>query len=726
MKPNTQPLVGQAVSRIDGRLKVTGQARYAAEFPFDGLVHAVALNSSIAAGTIRDIDTRAAERLPGVLAVITHRNAPRMPAQERQTPQNRLTRAVPVLQDNQIHHHGQFIGIVVAETIEQARHAARLVAVSYDARQPAIGFDDHLENAYAPPIVNAGIKTDSAHGNADAGLAASAMRVDAVYDTPIEHHHPMEAHSTIAVWNGDRVTVHHSLQMVVEAVPTIAATFEIPRENVRVHSPFVGGGFGSKIQTRDNAVLAILAARVVRRPVKLMLTRQQMFMNVGLRQHNRQQIRLGADADGRLQAVVHETMTHTSMTEEFVEQTGVMARMMYATPASRVTHRVFRLNVQTPKWTRAPGEAPASFALESAIDELAAAMKLDPIALRLRNDTPVDADTGLPFSSRSLAEALRLGAERFGWHERKAEPRATKRGHWLIGHGVAASSRGAPFRGASARVSITRRSRVDVHALVEMAATDIGTGSYTIVAQAAADALGLPLDRVEVRLGDSALPRTPGSGGSWGAGTFTAAAQAACRQAMDELQARSTLKFVRPPTVAELMQAAGVNAHSASVDMPGPDPAKATHSHYTFGANFCEVWVDEDLGIVKIPRFTAAIAAGRILNPKTARSQIVGGIVWGLGNALMEESVLDTRDGSFITRTLADYHVPVNLDIGDIDVVFVPETDPRVNPMGAKGIGEIGVISVAAAVANAVYNATGRRVRSLPLTPDKLLAGAAG
>ena len=720
MNRQALPLIGQPVDRVDGRLKVTGQARYAAEFSYPGLVHGVSLGSTVAAGRVRDIDTTAAEKAPGVLLVLTHKNVPKMPPPAPETPQNRFTRATPLLQDTVIHHHGQLIGFVVAETIEQARHAATLMQVSYDAAEPRIGFDANVRNAYAPAAINAGYKTDTRRGDIDQGLKAAAGTVDAVYNTPIEHHHPMEMHSTVAVWEGDsKVTVHHSLQMVGEAAPAIASTFEIPRENVRVVCPFVGGGFGSKILTRDNAMLAVLAARLLKRPVKHVLTRQQMFMVVGLRQHNRQHMRLGADAGGRLTGLGHDTVTHTSVHEEFVEQTGVISRMMYNVPNSQVTHRAFRLNVQTPKWTRAPGEAPGSFALESAMDELAVQLKIDPVELRVRNDVMTDLDTGKPFGSRSLIECMRIGAEKFGWSNRSATPRSRRQGRWLGGYGMSAASGGAPHRSASANLLLTRTGR-NVRAVVEMCATDLGTGSYTVIAQTAAEALGLPLDKVEVRLGDSALPPTPGSGGSWGANTFCTAALAVCEAAKQQLREKVSLRFVREPSVAELLQAAQLNEWRASnTAAPGADIA--AWSHYAFGANFAEVWVDEDLGLVRVPRYLAVIAAGRILNPKTAASQIIGGVVWGIGNALMEESVLDERRGHFVTRTLADYHVPVNADIGDVQVLFAPETDTRVNRMGVKGVGEIGITSVAAAIANAVYNATGRRVRDLPITPDKLL-----
>jgi xanthine dehydrogenase YagR molybdenum-binding subunit len=721
MNPSTKRHhIGQPADRVDGRLKVSGKARYAAEFTYPQMTYGVAIGSTVAAGRVTDIDTREAERLRGVLLVLTHRNVPKMPPIPPVTPQNRFSRPVAIFQDTTIHHHGQLIAFVVAETLEQARHAARLLRVSYDETPPRIAFDKHVGESYSPAIVNAGVATNSRRGDLAAGLAAASARIDATYNTPIEHHHPMEAHSTVAAWDGDKVMVHHSLQMVVEAVPAIAATFQVPQENVRVVCPFVGGGFGCKILTQDNAMLPILAARMLKRPVKHMLTRQQMFDVVGLRQHNRQRMQLGADRQGKLTALSHNTVAHTSMHEEFIEQSGVMSRMMYDVPHAEVTHRAFRLNVQTPRWTRAPGEAPGSFALECAVDELAESLGIDPVELRVRNDAQTDLDTGKPFASRSMVQCLREGATHFGWRNRSAQTRAKRQGHWLVGYGVSAASRGAPHRPASANLLLRREGR-DVTAVVEMCATDLGTGSYTVIAQTAAEVLGLPIEKVTVLLGDSRLPPTPGSGGSWGASTFCTAALTVCEAAKRELTQRVTTRFMREPTAAELMQAAQLTQWRTTAQSQPPKDMNS-FSHYTFGANFAEVWVDEDLGIVRVPRFLAVIAAGRILNPKTAASQIIGGIVWGIGNALMEEAVLDPRHGHFVTRTLADYHVPVNADIGDVRVRFVAESDDKVNRLGVKGVGEIGITSVAAAVANAVYNATGRRLRDLPLTPEKLLA----
>jgi xanthine dehydrogenase YagR molybdenum-binding subunit len=712
-------IVGSPIDRIDGLIKVTGAAAYAAEHPVKNLVYAFPVQSTVAAGTIQSIDTREAEKSVGVLAVITHENAPKLAARPNLTPQNRATRSVTVLQDTRIHQFGQYIGVVVAETYEQARAAARLMKVSYDQQTPLVDFDENVSKAYKPPIINAGYPTDTQRGSVENGLKTADVTLDETYQTPIEHHHPMEPHSTIAVWEGEKLTLYDSTQMVDNPKTAVANTFQIPRENIRVLALYIGGGFGSKIAAGGHIILAVMAARQLKRPVKIVLTRQMMQTNVGLRQLNRQRLRFGASKDGKLTAVAHEVVSHTSIDEEFVEQTGVMTRMMYDTPNSLVTHRVFPLNVQVPRWTRAPGEAPGSFALESAIDELAYRLKIDPIEFRIKNEPEKNPEDGKPWGSRSLVQAMKTGAVKFGWEKRKLEPRSYKQGRWLVGYGMSAASRGAPYREASARVKLTRNND-DVKALVEMAATDIGTGSYTIVAQAAAERLGLPVEKVSVKIGDSSLPPTPGSGGSWGAGSFSSAVDAVCSKALTDLQAKANVNFVKAQAIAELMTATNINEFQAeATEKPSAEFSK--YSHFSFGANFCEVWVDEELGRVRVARFLMAAAAGKILNPKTASSQVMGGIVWGIGQALTEESLLDPRYGNFTTRTLADYHLPVNLDVGQIETIFIPEVDKIVNRLGVKGIGELGITSVAAAIANAVFNATGKRVRDLPISLDKLL-----
>jgi xanthine dehydrogenase YagR molybdenum-binding subunit len=717
--PVNKKIIGAPLSRVEGHLKVTGKAPYAAEFPVAKLVYGFPVQSTIAAGEITSIDTSAAEKAAGVLKIITHENALKLNPRPALTPENRMTRSNPVLQGTKIYYYGQYIGLVVAETYEQARHAARLIKVSYKKEAPKIDFEEHVKDAYKPAVINAGYPTDTSWGNVENALQQSAQTIEATYETPIEHHHPMEPHASLAFFEGDRLTVYEATQMLLPTRDSISNTFGIPKENIQVLSPYIGGGFGSKLQPREHLMLTVMAAKMLNRPVKTAITRQMMQTNVGLRQLNRQKMRLGADKEGKLLALAHETVTHTSVDDEFVEQTGVISRMMYAVPNSLVTHRVFTTHIQAPRWTRAPGETPGSFALESAVDELAFRMKMDPVAFRIKNEPEKNQENGKPWASRSVVECLKLGAEKFGWDKRQQEPRSHKDGRWLTGYGMAAASRGAPYREASARVKVSRKNK-EVSAVVEMGATDIGTGSYTIIAQTAAEKLGLPAEKVSVKIGDSDLPATPGSGGSWGGGSYTSAVAAVCEKLMNELQAKLNINFIKAPTIAELMQAGNVDAFQ-SEGTEKPTKESADYAHFSFGAHFVEVKVEESLGIVKIPRVVTTIAAGTILNEKTARSQILGGVVWGIGQAMTEESLLDKRYGSYVTRTLADYHVPVNLDVGEIAVHFLPEEDKIINRLGAKGIGELGITSVAAAIANAVFNATGKRVRKLPITPDKLL-----
>jgi xanthine dehydrogenase YagR molybdenum-binding subunit len=717
--PAKNKIIGAPIDRVEGHLKVTGKAPYTAEFPVQRLTYGFPVQSTIAAGEVVAMDTAEAEKAPGVLQVITHSNALKLMPRPPVTPENRMTRSNPVLQDTRIHCYGQYIGIVVAETYEQARHAARLIKVSYRSGKPKIDFDEHVKEAYKPPVINAGYPTDTSWGNVDEALKQSAVTLEENYETPIEHHHPMEPHATIAFFEGDKLTVYEATQMLGPTRDAIANTFGMLKENIVVLSPYIGGGFGSKLQPREHMILTIMAAKMLGRPVKTAITRQMMQTNVGLRQLNRQKMRLGADNNGKLLALAHETVTHTSVDEEFVEQTGIISRMLYAVPNSLVTHRVFTTHIQVPRWTRAPGETPGSFALESAIDEMAWRLKLDPIEFRIKNEPDKDPENGKPWASRSLVECMKTGAEQFGWNKRRHEPGANRNGNWLVGYGMSAASRGAPYREASARIKVTNNNK-DVKATVEMAATDIGTGSYTIIAQTAAEKLGLPVEKITVKIGDSSLPPTPGSGGSWGGASYTSAVAAICEKLKNDLQAKVTINFIKAPTVAELMIAAGLSNFQAE-GSEKPSAASANYAHFSFGAHFVEVWVDESLGIVKIPRIHTTVAAGTILNEKTARSQIIGGVVWGIGQAMTEETVLDKRYGNYVTRTLADYHVPVNLDVGKIDVHFLQEEDKIINRLGAKGIGELGITSVAAAIANAVFNATGKRVRKLPITPDKLI-----
>lgn len=701
--------IGEAVNRIDGFLKVTGRARYALDFPVAQAAYGYLLKSEIAAGKIEAIDTREAEKADGVIGIVTHRNALKL------TP-SRSLRGGAVLQDDEIKYYGENIGVVVAETYEQARHAARLVRFRYAKSGDAQTDFEELMPSARPSAA----RGDEVRGDADKAFREAAFRIDETYETPIEHHHTMAPHATIAVWDApDKLTVYNESQIVNGVQGAVAATFGLARENVRVISPHIGGGFGSKGGAWSHVVLAAMAAKMFERPVRLALTRQMMFNSVGLRQRNVQRIRLSADRDGKLSSLVHETTTHTAIDSEFVEPCGDVSEHMYRTPNLRVAYRVVPLNVILPTYTRAPGKSTGSFALESAIDELAFKLKMDPIELRIRNEPDRDPTSGKPFSSRSLVEALRRGAEVFGWKNRRMEPGSVKEGDEWIGRGVACGTYPARQWNTSALVRLERTGD-EVKAGIRLAASDLGTGTYTIIAQVAAETLGLPVGSIGVVIGDSELPPAAGSVGSVGAASFSNAVYEGCLKALRELQARSNVDWFAPPTVLQLMRAANLNEFETRVDST-PLEISGDYECHAFTANFAQVRVNGSTGMVRVTRFVSATGAGRILNPKTAESQMHGGAIWGIGQALTEESEIDPRWGNFVTRTLADYHIPSNLDIGDMEVIFIPEEDRYVNGLGVKGIGEVGIVGVAAAVANAIFNATGKRVRDLPITPDKLV-----
>ncbi|SOD78192.1 xanthine dehydrogenase family protein molybdopterin-binding subunit [Spirosoma fluviale] len=702
-------LTGTPISRIDGIAKVTGKAAYSTDYPVKNLAYAVLFKSTIAAGTIRIIDTTAAEKAPGVLAVITHTNAPKLNV-------NGGIRGGALLQSPEIEFYGQHIGLVVAETFEQARYATHLINVTYDKKEPKVDFEKLAKEATLPKDKE---RADAKRGDAKAALRDAEYKVEQVYETPIEHHHPLEPHATIAEWNGDRVTLYNSSQIVNGAQSAAANTLNIKPEQVRIITPYIGGGFGSKGGQWANLVLTAVAAKQVNRPVKLALTRQQMVNSVGLRQRNHQKVSLAATKDGKLTALAHEITTHGAIKNEFVEPCGDCSKVMYDVPNSLITYRAVPMNVILPTYTRGPGKSTGSFALESAMDELAYALKMDPIELRIKNEPERDPSNGKPWSSRKAVDCLQVGAKAFGWEKRKAEPRQNQQGNYLIGYGVAAGTYPAHQRPTSAIVKLKRTGN-DVMATVELAAADLGTGTYTILTQTAADALGLPLRNVKVVIGDSDLPPAAGAVGSVGAASYANAVNDACQKITDELLTRSGKQFFARPTASQLMLSEKLTEFQTRIDAKPLESAEEYSAH-SFNANFAEVSVNRFTGMVRVNRFLAVTGAGTILNPKTARSQIIGGNIWGIGMALTEESILDPRWGNFVTRSFADYHVPANLDIGDMEAIFIREDDQKSNTLGVKGIGEVGIVGVAAAVANAVFNATGKRVRELPITPDKLL-----
>lgn len=701
--------LGQPVNRVDGILKVTGAAPYAMDYPVDNVAYAVLFKSTIAAGTITHIDTSEAEKTAGLIKIITHTNAPKLNVKGG-------LRGGALLQSDEIKFYGQHIGIVIAESFEQARHAAQLVKVEYSKSKPVIDIEN-LEGKAVIPKDN----PDAIRGDAAAAFDTAPFKVDAVYSTPVLHHHPMEPHATIAVWQEEKLVLYNASQIVNGAQSAAANTLGIPPANVRIVTPFIGGGFGSKGGQWANLVLAAVAAKAVNRPVKLALTRQQMFNSVGLRQKNKQRLRLSANADGKLTSLSHETTQHTAIDSEFAEPCGDCSKILYDTPNSLISYRVIPMNIIIPTYTRGPGKATGSFALESAMDELAHQLKIDPVAFRLKNEPAQDPSNNKPWSSRSLIQCIQEGAKAIGWEKRKLAPGENIQGDYSIGYGMACGTYPAHQRPSSANIQISRKGN-EVSAVVELAASDLGTGTHTILAQTAADGLGLTVKQITVGIGDSDLPPAAGSVGSVGAASFANAVNEACLQLTDELIAKSGKQFFVKPTAAQLMISEKISNYQSRVNAKPPAEAEKYSSH-AFNANFAEVWVNNYTGMTRVKHFVAATAAGKILNQKTARSQIIGGVTWGIGMALCEESVIDERWGNFITRSFADYHVPANLDVGTIDTIFIDEKDAVVNRLGVKGIGEVAIVGVAGAIANAVFNATGKRIRTLPVTPDKLITG---
>lgn len=690
-----QRVVGTPLSRIDGPKKVTGTAPYAFEHSPEDVAYAFPVQSTIAKGQITSIDTSAAQAIAGVITVLTHENAPRLKPQS--------DAELDVLQSNAVAYRGQFIAFVVAETLEIAQQAAGVVVVHYQEQSHDVVLSTDRDNLYKPKTVNPSYETDTSSGDVEAALASAPVSIDHTYTTPTYHNNPMEPHATVARWGDDGVTLYDSNQGSHMVQNTVAQTFGLSPERVRVISPYVGGGFGSKGKVHPHTILVVMAAQVVGRPVKFALARRHMFAVTGYRTPTIQRIRLGANNDGRLTAISHDVVEQTSTLKEFAEQTAVVTRMMYAAPNRSTTHRLARLDVPTPAWMRAPGECPGMYALESAMDELAIACKIDPIELRIRNEPDVDPETGHPFSSRGLVACLREGAQHFGWQSRDPRPGIRAEGRWRIGTGVAASVYPVFRRPSTASIRANR----DGHYNVRIDASDIGTGAWTVLTQIAADALEAPLERIHLEIGDTLLPKASLAGGSGGTSSWGTAIVDAARKLRARIQEEHG---VIPDGGLEVTGESGENPDAKSFAM------------YAFGAQFAEVRVNMDSGEVRVPRLVGVFAAGRIMNAKTARSQFLGGMTMGLSMALHEESVMDSRFGDYVNHDLAEYHIATNADVGTVGVSWIEEDDPHVNPMGAKGIGEIGIVGTAAAIANAAYHATGIRIRDLPITLDKLLS----
>ncbi|MCW2778243.1 MAG: xanthine dehydrogenase, partial [Frankiales bacterium] len=650
------PSVGRSPVRVDGPDKVTGRARYAVEHPVDAPLHGWLVQATVAVGTVVGVDRDAALAVPGVVAVLDSTDAPRLG--ETEDPE------LLVLQSPQVSYRGQVVALVLADSLEAAREGARQVRVAYDERPHDVVLTPHHAHLYAPEEVNGGKQTDEAEGDLAAALAGSAHVVDVEYATPALFNNPMEPHATTARWEGGRLLVHDSTQGTTGVKKDLASLFGVPESDVRVLAPHVGGGFGSKGSARPNVVLAVMAARVTGRPVKLALTRAQQFALVGYRTPTLQRLRLGADDDGRLTAIGHGAVEQTSTVFEFAEQTSEATRHVYPSDARLTTHRLAALDVPTPRWMRAPGEAPGMFGLECAMDELAVATGIDPVELRLRNDTQTDPSTGRPFSSRHLAECLRRGAEVFGWAGRDPRPAVRREGRWLVGTGVATATYPVYLSVSSARA----RRCPDGTFEVGVNATDIGTGARTVLRQLAADALGVDPSRVRLDMADSDLPDAPVAGGSWGTSSWGSAVHKACCALVSG------------------------RADEVVVDTQDEADAQADLSRHAFGAHFAEARVDLDSGEVRVPRMLGVFAVGRVVNPRTTRSQLLGGTVMGLGMALHESGALDVRYGDYANSSLAEYHVPTSADVGDLQVEWVEEDDRQLNPIGTKGVGEIGIV----------------------------------
>src|SRR5437588_3518725 len=721
--------LGQPLTRVDGRLKVTGAAKYSAEFPLAGLAYGAIVQSTIPSGRITGMDTQAAEHADGVLAVLTPANAPKLPA-----PESRLS----LLQNDQVFYNGQPIAIVVADTLHEAQHAASLVRVRYEPTTPKLNFEAGFPFSYPGSYV--GEPGDVSWGDVDKGLREAEVKIDQVYTTPIQHHNPMEPHATIAQWDGDRLTVHDATQYISNVKRSLAKMFGLPEDNVRVISLFLGGGFGCKGQVWSHVPLAAMAARKLNRPVKIVLERRQLFGPVGARPRTHQRVTLGATREGKLTAIRHEVHAHTSVIEDYLEPSAFPTRVMYACANIATIHRLVPLNLGTPTYMRAPGVATGTYALEVAMDELACQIKVDPLELRLRNYAEADPHTGNPFSEKSLRECYLRGAERFGWSKRSPEPRSMQRGSELIGWGMATETYPAVRDSASALVRLQPDGRV----LVASGTHDIGTGMYTIMTQVAADAFGLSPDLIDARLGDTTFPKAPISAGSMSTASVTPAIQAAaeeCKLKLLKLAAGDSQSPLRGMALEDLdfkdgrifqKSAPNRSEHfTALLARNGGRPIETTahtefeeserYSMHSFGAVFAEVAVDSQLGVVRVPRVVAVYDVGRLLNEKTAKSQFIGGIVWGISLALHENTYVDAGTGRIVNANLADYLVPVNADIGEIDVSAIGIPDTKLDPLGARGIGEIGITGTGAAIANAIYHATGKRFRHLPITPDKLL-----
>ena len=740
--------IGTALSRVEGPAKVTGNARYAAEYPTAGMLHGYVVSSEIARGWITGIDDTAARSVPGVVEVLTHKNRPTLAFRDSNYQDSVAPPGSPfrALDNAEIQFSGQPVAVVLAETFEAARFAASLVDVSYDARSHNIDFERSLEEAFMPSKKRSTYVPPKSRGDAEAAFADAALQVDADYRLATEHHNPMEMHASTVFWEGDgKITVHDKTQGSQNVQAYLSDVFGFAKEDVRVLNPYVGGAFGSGLRPQYQVYLATMAAKKMERSVRLVLSREQMFFHVH-RPQAVQHIKLGAEASGKLTSIVNKATTSTSRFEDNMENVVTWGLMNYACANASGSYTIAPRDTYTSSDMRAPGAATGMNLFEIAIDEMAYAAKVDPLEFRLLNYSDVDAMHGKPFTSKALREAYWQGADAFGWSRRSAEPRSMRDGHELVGWGMATGMWESMFTKITAKAKLSADGGLEVSS----ATSDIGCGTYTVMTQVAADTLGIDPKKISIKLGDSDLPMSPVEGGSWTAASVGAAVQLACESLAKQL-IRAALKVDGRPLgaailkevdftggrmslkadpaksvgIGDAMRAAGLDSVDAE-ETAGPgiggmltQMLKSANSHC---AVFAEVKVDDELNVVQVTRVVIAAAGGRIINPKTARSQILGGVVMGIGMALHEETLADTTLGRFMNHNFAEYHIPSHADIQGIEVIFVDEPDSEVSPLGVKGLGELGIVGTAAAVANAIYHATGKRVRSLPITIDKLVA----
>jgi xanthine dehydrogenase YagR molybdenum-binding subunit len=734
--------IGKEMSRVDGIAKVTGKAKYAAEFQVPNIAYGFLVTSTVGKGAIKSIDTAEASRAPGVIRIYTHENYPKPapPKSAELKPQDNARerdKSFRALQSNEIFFNQQPIALVLAETFEQARFAARLVKATYNEAKPTTDMIAALGSAFVPNPQRAA----KPRGNPAQALQTAPVKIEAEYTIPIEHHNPMEPHGAIAFWENDKLTIFDKTQGVYTVREHLATSFNIPAENVNVVSPFVGGAFGSSLRPNYYPALAATASREIKRPVKLIYTRQQMYTGHGYRPETWQKVALGAEKNGKLTAIIHEAANNSSTFEDYSDNTINFPRQVYACPNVDTPQKIVKTDLSTPCAMRAPGAVSGMFALECAMDELAYALKIDPLELRLINYAETHPDNGRQYSSKALRECYQLGAEKFGWKNRKFEPRSMRDGRLLVGWGTATGIWGAFQQPASVKITL----KADGTAHVASATADIGPGTYTVITLIAAEYLGLPAERVKFELGDTKFPRAPVQGGSFTTASVGTAVFESARNISQKLMdlankdANSPFKTAKVENVELIDGKLGLKGNSSQsvnvfelmrknnlpeivdVHEAKPSPERNKYATGAHGAQFVEVKVDPDLGIIRVTRVVEATACGKIMNPKTSHSQEIGGIVWGIGMALTEATEIDHRYGRIMNPNLQHYHVPSNADVLNVETMFVEEDDKIVNPLGIKGMGELGMVGVPAAIANAVFHATGKRVRDLPITPDKLL-----